>query len=1052
MSKTAKAGKASKFKKKTRDHQLEDTVSYMDQQSKIPAAQKELFESFVIDLAEEDREITASFTDQKQWMDRVLELRKKYKVHPRKAQLKKMYERLLEDGTILSRNLSLEQYLTIKRSRSLSGVLVISVLMAPYPRYMDAKTGRVKQQRFTCAHNCYYCPNEPGMPRSYLSTEAAVARATRVDFDAIDQFYARANTLMKLGHDVDKVELLVLGGTFCQFPQDYCVQFIRDLFWAANTFYDGHSNFLDKRPRQSLAEEIKIHELASKCRIIGLTLETRPDTIRDFATIKKFRQYGATRLQIGVQHVQDSVLTHINRGCKHADSVRAVRLLKNAGYKIDIHLMPNLPGSTPEMDEAMFEQMLVDELMQCDQWKVYPCQTVDYSLIKTWYEKGTYKPYSLERLMEVIIAMKSAIHPWIRLNRIFRALPVEHITSGITMSNFRQHMFSRMEDRGAKCKCIRCREVGTHIRREEMAEKQRVCKKKAGCTKVTETLREKLAKEPVLRRRQYKSSGGDEIFISIESEDETVLLGFVRLRCPPQWIKPKDREQLGLKEDEPFLNGFTLPKDGKYGHEAEYKSLNATFPELYRAALVREAHVYGAKQKKQDTQHSTGFGGTANMAAGAKGEDAAKNEVREKQQLTAQSKGYGTRLMHEAEKIAHSKGYSRIAVIAGVGTRLYYRLKLGYKGVGTYMVKDFDQAALGSEGVGDVNAQNARILLSGVMVCTVALLVNYTMMWYLSVMAGLFLASCWLLLLDWLHFIYIDFSPSVNRGLLTLSRLALLLMNLSVVLKICSAFAPEMFGLFDAMAALLGDDEEGNGGDGEGAYDSQADCNCAALWGSTLALYVGGFYLLKMVLVKRMVLLVQNPMFGNDSGVRRVSAQIGALLMTQVVAFAACEFLVLNFTDSRCTAGATEGYDATTAFQCHDTFEALCIWTAFAAIIGDFAIYLTFCRRWYAVMLVLMEEIAIVLQWQCCIVCLCMCSCVLDACIHLSLLYSSTSDDDFDAMRGTFAFVMDVCVIATACCLSFTDSADFVLLALFGESGRNIHQLLENVRYSLHIM
>eukprot|EP01083_Nonionella_stella_P232843 820946_1 len=231
--------------------------------------------------------------------------------------------------------------------------------------------------------------------------------------------------------------------------------------------------------------------------------------------------------------------------------------------------------------------------------------------------------------MAVIIDMKSKISPWIRLNRIFRSLPEEHITSGITMTNFRQYMYQKMQEQGHTCKCIRCREIGTHIRRDNQAV-------------VTCKLQQQ---EIVLKKRQYKSSGGDEIFISFESEDETILMGFVRIRLPPIYIKPSDREALGLDINEPFLNGFKLDKSGNYGTEEEYIKLYEEFPELYQAALIREAHVYGAKQAVNKKQQK-------------------RNEVRETLNLTGQSRGYGSKLMTAAEKIALAKGYSRVAVIA----------------------------------------------------------------------------------------------------------------------------------------------------------------------------------------------------------------------------------------------------------------------------------------------------------------------------------------------------------------------------------------------------
>jgi len=883
-----------------------------------------------------------------------------------------------------------------------------------------------------------------------------VSRATRVDFDAIDQFYARANTLKKMGHDVDKVELLILGGTFCQFPPEYSEQFIRDLFWAANTFYDGHSRFEDKRARQSLAEEIKIHEMASKCRIIGLTLETRPDTIRDFRTISKFRSYGATRLQVGVQHTDDDVLRKINRGCEHKHTVRAVRLLKNAGYKIDIHLMPNLPGSTPEKDVEMFDRMLSDELVQCDQWKVYPCQTVEFSLIKKWYEEGEYVPYPLERLMEVVIRMKSKIHPWIRLNRIFRALPAQHITSGITMTNFRQHMYAKMEERHLKCRCIRCREIGTHIRRQHLNVLHNASSKHSANANANaeEELSRKLAQEPVLRKRRYQSSGGDEFFLSMESQDESVLLGFVRLRLPVQWIKPSERKRYNLSDDSPFLDNFKLPADGRYGDLAEYEQLHTTFPELYRAALIREAHVYGAKQKKKE---KAGSKGQSSLGSKLKGESAEKNAVREKQQLTAQSKGYGSRLMAEAERIAKSKGYERMAVIAGVGTKLYYRLQLGYKAAGTYMVKDFVETRIGKKGRGDVN--QAMVTNLSIVVCfflALLLALNFTAGWSVSVVSVAVLAVVYLLLLDYLHFVHVDHVANVNWQLLMMSRVTLLFMNICVALKLCAAFAPNLGG---ALELLFGDEDHdvaavgiganrnpNGGGNGNGAENENPDL-CDEMWMSTLVLYVAGFYVLKMMMVKRMWLLIQDPLFGNDRGARRMPLHYVSLLLSQIVAFAACEYLVINMSTAWSTEGAVEGYDAETQFACHQSVFPMAIWTAIVAIAFDFMIYAEFCRRWYTMLLVLMEQSAMIVQWQVVLVCLCMASCVLDAVTHLSL----STMRDFDAMQGTAAFVIDCCVISTATCMSFTGPMRWALKHMNME-GKALQLRLESMRYRLRIL
>jgi len=177
---------------------------------------------------------------------------------------------------------------------------------------------------------------------------------------------------------------------------------------------------------------------------------------------------------------------------------------------------------------------------------------------------------------------------------------------------------------------------------------------------------------------------------------------------------------------------------------------------------------------------------------------------------------------------------------------------------------------------------------------------------------------------------------------------------------------------------------------------------------------------------------------------------ISILLLTHIFAFTVCEFLVLNNTNSHCTAGATEGYDATTRYPCHDTFEPTVVIIALQAIFWDAVIYISFCQRWCAILLVLMEDLAMVLQWQCFLVCTCMMGCVVDASYHLSL-FLANDEDSFDSIKGSFAFLFDSCMIATALCLSFTDSMNF-LLDLLGYSRDELNRNLEKMRYALHAM
>ena len=452
------------------------------------------------------------------------------------------------------------------------GVLVITVLTSPFP------TIGKKKQRFSCQWNCYYCPNEPGQPRSYLRDEPAVRRANQNDFDPVLQVVDRASALSQMGHPVDKIELLVLGGTWASYPLEYRETFIRDLFYAANTFWQK-----DKRERLSLSEEKNINESADT-KIIGLTLETRPDCI-DAEEVKRFRHYGCTRVQLGIQHTNDMILKKINRGCTHADAARAFQILKDACYKIDIHLMPNLPGSNVEIDEAMFYDVLDKEDLQADQWKIYPCEITPWTLIKTWYEKGEFVPYPEADLFPMLARVKARVHPWIRLNRVVRDIPTQYILGGATEKpNLRQDIQASMAKEGKYCRCIRCREVGDD---------------------------ESAAKRAVLKVRRYRSSGADEYFFSFETPDEKKICGFVRLR-----LQDPDKKDL----DHP------------------------TFPELTGAALIRELHVYGQMIATKDVKKDDKDGQTQHMGFGRQLMAAAELEARKRGfNKAAVISGVGTR-------------------------------------------------------------------------------------------------------------------------------------------------------------------------------------------------------------------------------------------------------------------------------------------------------------------------------------------------------------------------------------------------------------------------
>ena len=383
-----------------------------------------------------------------------------------------------------------------KACRSQYGILNVCVFTSPYPEYTD-EHGTKQKQMFSCKHNCYYCPSEPDQPRSYLMNEPGVARANECGFDCVKQFHTRLNQYKGMGHPLDKIEFEVSGGTWSEYPRSYQEEFIRDGYYAANVYLDTHP-----RDRLSLEEEIKLNEDAP-IHIIGLTIETRPDTIT-LDELKLFRKYNVTRVQIGVQHTDNKILKKINRGHTVEQSMSAIKLLLDNAFKVDIHLMPMLPTSTPQKDTDMFNEVLTNPNLQVDQWKVYPTSVVPWSVLEQWYKTGKYKPYSNDELFDVLIDMKKKVHNRIRLIRIVRDINDHYIMGGCKLSHMRQLLHLKMEETGHICKCIRCRSAkGDSI------------DPKSG-----------------MKVDQFEASGSKEYFISYVSHDDLTLYGFCRLRFP----------------------------------------------------------------------------------------------------------------------------------------------------------------------------------------------------------------------------------------------------------------------------------------------------------------------------------------------------------------------------------------------------------------------------------------------------------------------------------------------------------------------------------------
>ncbi|MDD5566721.1 MAG: tRNA uridine(34) 5-carboxymethylaminomethyl modification radical SAM/GNAT enzyme Elp3 [Patescibacteria group bacterium] len=411
-----------------------------------------------------------------------------------------------------------------RKIRTLSGVAVITALTKPYP----------------CPGKCVYCPAEDQMPKSYLVSEPAAQRAFRAKFDPHRQVKTRIATLQANGHATDKIELIVLGGTWSAYPAAYQTQFIKRCFDAANGKIAPSLSAAQKRNERS------------KNRIIGLTIETRPDFITP-EEIRRLRELGVTRVQIGVQTTDDRILKLVKRGHDVETITKATKLLREAGLKINYHLMPGLPGATPAKDIKTFREVFTDPRFKPDFLKLYPTVVLKNSPLYRLWKRGKYKPYSERQLMSLIPKLKALVPRWVRIERLVRDIPGPDIVAGSRLTNLRQVL----NERGVICQCIRCREARASQVKPSQAE---------------------------LFVEKYRAAAGDEYFISFEDKTRKKLYAFLRLR---------------------------LPNNSPVG-EIGQSRLQQLLPVLKNAALIRELHTYGqmipvGRTDKKAVQH-LGFG------------------------------------------------------------------------------------------------------------------------------------------------------------------------------------------------------------------------------------------------------------------------------------------------------------------------------------------------------------------------------------------------------------------------------------------------------------
>lgn len=518
-----------------------------------------------------------------------------------KQQLIQMY-RSIVSNKLLDKNSTFESWLRAKSGRSNSGIVNLTFVMKP--------------DSFSCKFDCFYCPNDPNVTRSYRDTEPAVARAKQNKWDPVLQFNSRVNTLHNMGHEISKLEVIIEGGTFTSYDRNYTKNFVGGIYASANNPNQEPQDIFD------LQEEIKLNETSERP-IIGLTVETRPDCIFE-SELKYYRDLGVTRVQLGIQSIFDNILDKVNRKCPTKNAIRGIYLLRQNGFKVDLHFMPDLPGTTPEVDMLMFkwlfgESINLKEISQealniigeqgiqilsqkndiiiPDQSKIYPTMVLPFTEIKKWYDEKEYIPYAdtnpeaLEQLMSYIV---THVPKYVRLNRLVRDFVAEDILGGCNKLGMRDTISKKLSKSGLRETDIRGREV------------------KNGFFDIPNSK---------VFIQKYRASHGTEYFISLENESQTTLYGFVRLRI-------NDTQK------------------------------DIFFEALKNSAYIRELHVYSTvvpinnKASEKSTQH----------------------------------KGVGKFLMFIAESIAHQHGFRKTAVISGVGVRGYYR-KLGYQLEDTYMTK-----------------------------------------------------------------------------------------------------------------------------------------------------------------------------------------------------------------------------------------------------------------------------------------------------------------------------------------------------------------------------
>ncbi len=587
--------------------------------------------------------------DYQPYQEQLLALLKEIEVSPslsrkKLAQWLKRYPK--DDGSLFSKDQLITAYRHLAGTNGLapfSEAMMAKLRMKPIRTASGVTPVTVLTKPFPCPGKCIFCPNDVRMPKSYLSDEPGAQRAERNFFDPYLQTYNRLQALYEIGHNIDKVELIVLGGTWSYYPEPYQIWFIKECFRALNDFgqrddrvqieqrYEqmnqqlrdqgkfaasnspetnkqavqdqqsqisktgvqktynqvisemyvaperlgGFDQYQSATWQELEAEHFQNETTHSRC--VGLVIETRPDNISE-AEVKRIRRLGCTKTQIGIQSVNDEVLEKNHRGHDVAATRRAFRLLRQAGFKIHGHWMANLYGSSVQADQQDYTTLFSDPDFRPDELKIYPCSLIESAELMDYYQKGVWKPYSHQELLEVLLHVLQSTPAYCRLTRVIRDIPSTDIVVGNKKTNFRQIAEQELAKQQQQSVDIRAREI-----RQQQFDPA----------------------EAKLSEIHYETSCSHEVFIQFTAQDK--LISFLRLSLPTS---------------------------------------HSFIDELADSAIIREIHVYGPAV-----------------------------EIGQKLKDKAQHGGFGTRMIEHAKKLARQGGYQKLAVISGIGTKEYYRKK-----------------------------------------------------------------------------------------------------------------------------------------------------------------------------------------------------------------------------------------------------------------------------------------------------------------------------------------------------------------------------------------